>query len=246
MSARSLGRVLDIETPEAVLVSFPVASFGSRGLAALIDVVALAGIMLAELLVMGGGMYLFVRLTGSAFDLLGPWAIAAAIFVLFATYWGYYIFGEVVRNGRTLGKRVMRIRVVREDGSRVSVLDSAIRNIVRAVDLLPGTYAVGIVSMVLSRTSQRLGDMAAGTVVIAEEPPARLPVAGGSAEEARDLVSEYLERRPALSPEGRWQVAVGLLAAWGEAPQPGWDEPLVAGRLVQLAGVEVPPAPGDR
>jgi len=147
-----------------------------------------------------------------------------------------------VRNGRTLGKRFMHIRVVREDGSRVGVLDSVIRNIVRAIDLMPGTYAVGIISMMFSGTSQRLGDMAAGTVVIADEPPARLPVAGGKAEELADLVSEYLERRPALSPDGRWQVAVQTLAAYGEVPQPGWDEPIVAGRLAQLAGIELPAA----
>lgn len=239
---RSVGRVLSIETPEAVVVAFRVAGYGSRGLAAVIDIVTLGAVMLAEALVIGLAMYLLSRFGGIALDVFSPWVIAALIAVLFVTYWGYYIYGEVVRNGRTPGKRVMRIRVVREDGSRVGVLDSAIRNIVRIVDLLPGTYAVGVIAMVLSGTSQRLGDMAAGTVVIADEPPARLPVAGGTAEELADLVREYLERRPDLSPEGRWQVATQVLAAYGESPQPGWDEPLVAGRLVQLAGIDAPAA----
>jgi len=239
---QAVGRVLSIETPEAVLVSFRVASFGSRGLAAVIDIAALGAILLAELLVLGLGFLLLTRITSIAINVFGPWAIALVVVVMFVTYWGYYIFGEVMRNGRTLGKRVMRIRVVREDGSRVGVLDSVIRNIVRAIDLMPGTYAVGIISMTFSSTSQRLGDMAAGTVVIADEPPARLPVAGGKAEELADLVSEYLERRAGLSPDGRWQVAVQALAAYGEVPQPGWDEPMVAGRLVQLAGIELPAA----
>ncbi|MDO9107816.1 MAG: hypothetical protein Q7U89_02330, partial [Coriobacteriia bacterium] len=123
---------------------------------------------------------------------------------------------------------------------RVRVLDSVVRNIIRSIDVMPGTYAIGIISMVLSRTSQRLGDMAAGTVVIADEPPARLPVAGGRAEELQGIVAEFLNRRGALSPDGRWQVAVQVLAAYGESPQQGWDEPIVAGRLVQLSGVEVP------
>jgi len=238
----AVGRVLSIETPEAVLVSFRVASFGSRGLAAVIDVAALGAILFAELLVLGLGSLLIARITSAPLDLFAPWAIALVVVVMFVTYWGYYIFGEVMRNGRTLGKRLMRIRVVREDGSRVGVLDSVIRNIVRAVDLMPGTYGIGIISMTFSGTSQRLGDMAAGTVVIADEPPARLPVAGGKAEELADLVNEYLERRAGLSPDGRWQVAVQALAAYGEAPQPGWDEPMIAGRLVQLAGIELPAA----
>lgn len=242
MGEQAVGRVLSIETPEAVLVSFRVASFGSRGLAAVIDVAALGAILLGELIVLGLGSLLIARITSASLNLFGPWAIAALVIILFVTYWGYYIFGEVVRNGRTLGKRFMHIRVVREDGSRVGVLDSVIRNIVRAIDLMPGTYAVGIISMMLSGTSQRLGDMAAGTVVIADEPPARLPVAGGKAEELADLVSEYLERRAGLSPDGRWQVAVQTLAAYGEAPQPGWDEPIVAGRLTQIAGIELPAA----
>ncbi len=238
----AVGRVLSIETPEAVLVSFRIAGFGSRGLACVLDVLTLGLIMLAELLAVGFVAFLLQRFTSLSIDLFGVWVLAGLVAVLFVTYWGYYIFGEVVRNGRTPGKRLMRIRVVREDGSRVSVLDSAIRNIVRIVDLMPATYAIGIISMVLSSKSQRLGDMAAGTVVIAEEPPARLPVAGGKAEELADLVREYLDRRASISPDGRWQVAVQVLAAYGEEPQAGWDEPLLAGRLVQLAGIEYPAA----
>ena len=240
MSERAVGRVLDIETPEAVLVSFRIAGFGSRGLAAVIDIVTLGAILIAEVLVLALVAYLLSRFTSLRLDLFGSWVVAGLIAVLFVTYWGYYIFGEVVRNGRTPGKRILSIRVVREDGSRVRVLNSVVRNIIRSVDIMPGSYAIGVVSMVLSRTSQRLGDMAAGTVVIADEPPARLPVAGGHAEELQGIVGEFLDRRGALSPDGRWQVAVQVLAAYGESPQPGWDEPLVAGRLVQLSGVEVP------
>lgn len=240
MSERAVGRVLDIETPEAVLVSFRIAGFGSRGLAAVIDIVTLGAILIAEALVLALFAYLVSRFTSLRLDLYGSWLVAGLIAVLFVTYWGYYIFGEVVRNGRTPGKRILRIRVVREDGSRVRVLDSVVRNIIRSIDIMPGSYAIGVISMVLSRTSQRLGDMAAGTVVIADEPPARLPVAGGRAEELRGIVAEFLDRRGLLSPDGRWQVAVQVLAAYGEVPQPGWDEPIVAGRLVQLSGVEVP------
>ncbi len=242
MVERAVGRVLDVETPEAVVVSFRIAGFGSRGIAAVVDLFTLGAILFAEFALFLIAASLISRLSLGGVDTFGPWAIALLIFIMFVTYWGYYIFGEVVRNGRTLGKRVMRIRVVREDGSRVGVLDSFTRNIVRIIDLLPGLYSVGIISMFVTRRSQRLGDIAAGTVVILDEPPARLPVAGGKAEELADLVGEYLERRAALSPEGRWQVAVQALAAYGEQPQPGWDEPLVAGRLVQLSGVSVPDA----
>lgn len=236
VSPSPTSRTLQIETPEAVTVHYPLAGIGSRGLAAILDLLVLAGLLLAEAVGLGLVIYFGMRLFDAqfAFGFL-TWGLAVLAVMLFVTYWGYYIFGEVARNGRTLGKRVMRLRVVREDGSRVGTTDSIVRNIVRIIDIMPGTYAVGIASMVFSRKAQRLGDMAAGTVVVIEPDVARFDP--GVGDDRVELAIDYLRRRAELTPAARDQVGRALLATFGEEPAPGWDEPMVAGRLADLAGL---------
>lgn len=228
-------RQLEIETPEAVAFAYPLAGLGSRGMAVMLDTLMLGLIIVAELLVGLLVAVLVSRISERALMTLTPWAIGVLIVAVFVTYWGYYIFGEVFRNGRTPGKRVMRIRVVREDGSRVGALESVIRNVVRIIDLMPGMYGFGIVSIWVSPRAQRLGDMAAGTVVI-EEPPRLFDLDVDARGELASLVRSYLARRGELTPEARWQVGTALLASYGETPQPSWNEPIVAGRLADLAG----------
>lgn len=228
-------RRLEVETPEAVAFAYPLAGLGSRGMAAMIDAGMLALIIVAVIVVGLTAVTLAGRISGQVLSIFAPWAIAVLIVVVFVTYWGYFIAGEVFRNGRTLGKRIMRIRVVREDGSRVGVLESVIRNIVRVVDIMPGTYGFGIIAVWISPRAQRLGDMAAGTVVI-EEPPRLVDLDADASDELASLVRDYLSRRGDLTPEARWQVAASLLAAYGEQPGTGWDEPVAAGRLADLAG----------
>lgn len=231
------GRLLRVETPESVVVTYPLAGVGSRGVAAVVDAGLILLLLLAEAAVAALVLLGASRLFGIGWQgRFASWVIAAFIAAAFVTYWGYYIFGEVFRNGRTTGKRVAGIRVVREDGSRVGVLDSVIRNVVRIIDLMPAVYSVAIVSVFFSPKAQRLGDMAAGTVVIAESgEPGDLVL--GPAEERAALAADFLARREELTPEARWQVAVELLALWDERPQAGWDEPVVAGRVMDLAGL---------
>jgi uncharacterized RDD family membrane protein YckC len=162
-----------------------------------------------------------------------PWLLAALIAALFVTYWGYYIVGEVFRGGRTFGKRIASIRVIRDDGSRPAVLDSVIRNVVRVVDLMPATYAVGIASVLLHPQGKRLGDIAAGTVVVVETPPLAL-TSLGPAEERAALVDAYLRRRTTMTPAARMQVVTGLLALFGAVPEQPWDQQREEERLVEL------------
>jgi uncharacterized RDD family membrane protein YckC len=230
MPADSPADTLSVETPEAVAFAYDLAGPASRGAALIVDTVLLALIILAE--------GLAVVLAGTLIDseAATPWLIAVALAVAFVTYWGYYVWGEVLRNGRTPGKQALGIRVVRDDGGRVGTLDSIIRNLIRIVDMLPGYYAIGLVSVLLSRTNKRLGDMAAGTVVVRDSGKLDLVFIGGQDSERVTLVREFLARRAQLTEAARWQVAAEILAAWGESPQPGWTEPVVAGRLADLAG----------
>lgn len=224
-----------VETPEAVAFSYELAGIGSRGAAIVIDTLLLALVVAVE-----GGV---AALAGSVADAAGaadvamPWIIGAFVIAAFATYWGYFVFGEVVQSGRTPGKRYMGIRVIRDDGGPVRFTDSVVRNVLRMVDMLPGYYAVGIVAALLSKHGKRLGDMAAGTVVVRDAGELAIPDAAALRSPEAELVKEYLDRRPLLTPPARYQVATELLAMFGEAPQPGWDEPVIAGRLADLTGL---------
>jgi uncharacterized RDD family membrane protein YckC len=227
--------LLSVETPESVAFAYELAGVGSRGLAFALDALVLGGIMLAEVVVVVLGLVVVGSMLKRDLLSFGAWVIGALLVALFVTYWGYFIFGEVARNGRTIGKRTLGIRVVRDDGGRVGVLDSVIRNLLRLVDILPGTYAIGIVSILLSKKHKRLGDMAAGTVVVRDTGDLTLLSDGGDEARRTALAREFLERRPRLTLDARYQVAVAVLATFGE--QPGdWDEPTIAGRLADLTG----------
>lgn len=235
--------LLSVETPESVAFAYELAGLGSRGLALMLDTVYLSLIILAEFLVAFLGVVVFAYFTKTSIIAgLSVWVFAGVGIAAFVTYWGYYIFGEVARNGRTPGKRQFGIRVVRDDGSRVGVLDSFIRNLLRIVDALPATYAVGIVSMLFSARHKRLGDMAAGTVVVRDTGELTLLSDGGDDARRIALAREFLNRRPQLTPDARWQVGAAVLATFGEEPAAGWDEPTVAGRIADLSGYREEPA----
>ena len=81
-------------------------------------------------------------------------------------YWGYYVFFEMLWNGQSPGKRWVGLRVIRTDGTPITLSEALIRNLVRIVDFLPATYGVGIITMFIDKQSRRLGDLAAGTLVV--------------------------------------------------------------------------------
>jgi hypothetical protein len=92
---------------------------------------------------------------------MGLWMI-----LLFIVQWLYPVFFEVLGSGQTLGKRVLRLRVLMNDGLPVTWEASLLRNLLRVVDALPGAYTVGLISTLLSRDFQRVGDLVAGTLVV--------------------------------------------------------------------------------
>ncbi len=90
---------------------------------------------------------------------------------LFLTYWGYPIISEVYFGGRTVGKRVAGIEVVRSDGLPVGWRESALRNLMLVADFLPMFYMTGLICMMFDRHFRRAGDLVAGTLVVYREPP---------------------------------------------------------------------------
>lgn len=155
--------LLKIDTPENVTFDYDIAGIGSRFLAALIDT---ALIVLLQTLVFGAAI-LITRITlDDMTDAIGSWLYAVSGLVAFVFFWGYYIFFEILWNGQTPGKRQIGLRVIRVDGTPVNVSEVVIRNLVRIIDFLPSAYGVGVVTMFINSNSRRMGDLAAGTIVV--------------------------------------------------------------------------------
>jgi len=153
---------LSIETPELVAIELPLAGIGSRFIALLVDYLiwgvgfTFLSLLLAVIL---PSITIFSRLSAQ-------WTMALVIFFFFLVNWGYFTLFEAFWNGRTPGKRVARIRVIQCSGRAIGIFESMTRNLIRYVDQLPGVYAVGVITMFITRQHQRLGDLAAGTLVV--------------------------------------------------------------------------------
>lgn len=217
-----------ITTAEGVTLDLPLAGLGSRAIAALVDG-AIKGILtVAVIAVLFGGAALFDDETvGGARPSSGFFVgLAIAFVVIFLVNFAYDVLFETLASGRTPGKRWTGLRVVRGTGGPVSFVPSAIRNLVRIVDSLPGAYAIGLIAILLSSKNQRLGDMAAGTLVVRErrgaerapdpagfrplvEPPPNLDVSAITGEELATIRS-FLERRSTLDAEARGRLAWDL------------------------------------
>jgi uncharacterized RDD family membrane protein YckC len=165
---------LIIETPERVPLAFSLASIGNRFLAVAIDhfiqfTALLTVIIFGAMLVTGSsGDGFFSELSVG----LGAWTVAIVILVVFAILTGYFVFFEWFWAGQTPGKRLMKLRVIREDGRPITIWEAFARNLLRIFDAIPGflipIYSIGLISVFISKRDQRVGDLVAGTVVIRE------------------------------------------------------------------------------
>lgn len=168
-SGRLSSDQLSIDTPELVAIEMPLAGIGSRFIALLVDYLiwgAGFGVLGALLLLILPAILAFSRVTAT-------WAWAIFLLLFFVLNWGYFTLFEAFWNGRTPGKRVAGIRVIQRSGRAIGLFESMARNLVRYIDQLPGFYAVGVITMFVTSQHQRLGDLAAGTLVVRDrEQPA--------------------------------------------------------------------------
>jgi uncharacterized membrane protein SpoIIM required for sporulation/uncharacterized RDD family membrane protein YckC len=229
MTTPSLQERVEVETPELVVLSYDIAGVGSRVAAAVIDllIVVLCSFALslfAARMVEGLPSYANVeRTTG--------WALAVVALAQFVALWAYYVLFEALADGRTPGKRIMHLRVVRDGGLSITFGASAVRNLLRLLDLQPGIAgATGIISMILNREGKRLGDIIAGTLVVREQvlaplanatPVAAAPAAARAQAELTDaefdVLDRFAERRAALDPARRAQFAAQLAQRFASA-----------------------------
>ncbi len=219
---------LEIRTPEGVAFSLPLASPITRCLAWLIDGFVMLALIIGLSLAVGLLAVAFVMVPVVNRFLLDS-AMAIQIFLSFAVMLFYPILLEWMWNGRTLGKRALGLRVVDERGLGLTLKQIVVRNFFRIIDSLPALfYLVGATSCLLSRRCQRLGDIAAGTLVVRRvrhpEPELERVLAGtgynsfaqwphlearlrqrARPEEAR-IALDSLLRRDELEPEARLEV----------------------------------------
>lgn len=193
-----------LETPEGALLPLTPAGFGVRILAQILDILIRFGITTVIFIVL---------------SLLGRMGMGVALILTFLLEWFYPVFFEVARNGRTPGKKWMGIRVVNDDGTPITFGPSLLRNLLRVVDFLPMAYLTGIIASLCNRQFKRLGDLAAGSMVIYDAPPLRepsfevrgqLPVPTDfSTDEQRALLA-FAERSKYLSAERQSELATIL------------------------------------
>ena len=188
-----------LNTPEQVDLAYEVAGLGTRMIAAIVDSLVQFAVIFALVvsgLVIGAmiGGPVVRRLGGSDSPLVVFSLIAVAVLVLFLISNGYFIFFEMVWNGQSPGKRTAGIRVIGVSGTPVTLGQSLIRNLLRVVDVLPTSYMIGIIVMLLNARSQRFGDLAAGTIVVKirqEASPRLLQVPRGDSELAPQLAVAF-------------------------------------------------------
>src|SRR5437879_13251763 len=191
---------LIISTPERVSFQYEIAGIGSRFLAQIIDSLIILVVLIAITILAGT--------LGGVFN-SGELALLVEIILGFILLAGYFLVSEAVWNGQTVGKRSARLRVAGDHGEPLSLGQATIRNLVRIVDFLPVFYAIGLLTLFISGRGKRLGDFAAGTLVVRD----------------KQRINLYNLSGTAASPTPAPAMPSSILAAPSATPAPGHVAP---------------------
>jgi uncharacterized RDD family membrane protein YckC len=165
-----MDRTLEVRTPESIAFSYELAGVGSRFLAVIVDLViqVVLSLLLFWGLVAGAGHLPRLAHGAGVHDerLAYNLGVALLIAIVFAIFFGYFILFEALWNGQTPGKKLLGIRVVRDGGYPLDFMASLIRNLIRVGEAAVGFYAISAVTAVFSPENKRVGDLAAGTIVV--------------------------------------------------------------------------------
>ena len=203
-----------LHTPEQVDITYTTAGLGYRFTALLIDTIIQSIILFLLIASMETSFLLF---GGSSSDL----SIALFIVIFAVVYHGYFFIFELLLKGKTPGKALMKIQVVRIDGRAADVSGIILRNIVRLVDFLPAFYAIGVISMFVNKDSRRLGDLVAGTIVIVERKQNTLNmilaeqdtvVNTALSNQEYAVIRDFFARQGNLTAEARSRLAAAIAA----------------------------------
>ncbi|MFS0552940.1 RDD family protein [Brevibacillus sp. 179-C9.3 HS] len=220
-------REASVVTPEHVMLRFQTAGLGSRAAAMLIDFVILLLVNLTVFIMFG------IVLFGNEDDFFldsGSYAMAVVILLIFLINFGYFLFLEALWSGQTVGKRLLGIRVIRDNGQPATFISSTIRNLFRIVDGMPSGYFLGALVCFFHPRDKRIGDMVAGTIVVVETGQ-RSTLFQGKKDKAKNsfelnqaplvlderqkqaitredwqLLSSFISRLPSLSQEKKYEL----------------------------------------
>ncbi|EIK98106.1 RDD domain-containing protein [Pseudomonas sp. M47T1] len=195
-----------IETPEGIDLSLRPGGLVVRSLAFAIDLVLRAALLGVVFMVLGW---------------MGRLGMGLAAILLFMVNWWYMVLFEVLNQGCSPGKRAMGLRVVEDDGTPVGWSASLLRNLLRFADMLPFGYFLGAISCLQHPTFKRLGDLAAGTLVVYRDQPHQRPRLPAAEPIAAPFALTLMEQRALLSLAER-------------------QDELSAERLAELAAIAAP------
>ena len=215
-----MDRTIAVRTPESIAFDYELAGLGSRFLAVTLDMLIQ---IICALLLLWGMAALAIRFSaGESLRTSVPsrtvesLAIAVLVLLAFLIFFGYFIIFEVAWNGQSPGKRLVGMRVVRDGGFPIDFISALVRNLIRIVELGLGFYAISAISTLLSAQNKRLGDFAAGTIVVRDTriaapiaPPRSSPETRLSDDE-RSLINRFLDRRSMLAPNQRRTLAAQI------------------------------------
>ncbi|HEY9694020.1 MAG TPA: RDD family protein [Oculatellaceae cyanobacterium] len=218
-----------VQTPESVELEFTLAGIGNRAYALLIDYIVLGLTIVLFWLAWAIFSFGLIDVLTTQFGnsrSIELWLIAIAILLNFFIYMGYFVFFEVLWQGQTPGKRYTKIRVIRDDGRRVSIQQATLRTLLRLID---DTLFIGAFLIMLGRQEKRLGDWAAGTIVIQEEylvAATNFPISQQAQELATQLpeianlsqllpddfagIREFLQRRQGMTSQAKADLSLQL------------------------------------
>jgi uncharacterized RDD family membrane protein YckC len=213
-----------VQTPESVELEFTLAGIGNRTLALLIDYTVWSAILLAFLMV-----WAIVSVQLSSYinsRNLELWVTAIGMLVGFTLYVGYFVFFETLWRGQTIGKRYAKIRVIRDDGQPAGLSQAILRALLRPID---DAFLLGVLFIILGKREKRLGDWAAGTIVVQNERPvvsATFQLSNSAQSLADELLNtaeiakllpddfavirEYLQRRTLIESKARSDLSLQL------------------------------------
>lgn len=161
-------RNVTVRTPESIAFYYELAGLGSRFLAVAIDFVLQTAVVIAVILLLEWaqpGTTALAHSLGVHDEAISAVEIGIAVFAVFLIYVGYFVAFETWWQGRTPGKRAIGIRVVRDGGYPITFMDAVIRNLIRVIEAALA-YLPSMVSALVSSQNKRLGDLAAGTIVV--------------------------------------------------------------------------------
>lgn len=177
-------KILEIPTPENVNLEYELAGLGSRFIAFFVDTLIQSTLLIISYIIIIASELGFAD-TIIGFESFDSYIIAIGLILAFMILYGYYIFFDMILSGQSPGKKLAKIRVIKQNGEAIGFLDSFIRNILRLVDFLPVFNLLGMAFITFNKDYKRLGDLAANTVVVklTNEKVTNQPVAAVKASE---------------------------------------------------------------